>query len=578
MIERQVAGGAQVPAAALSSDQSEDLELFGAVTSPLPPAPLAGLEIDQQLSLILERMMTAAHADSGAILRALPNGQLVVSASDGLSSAAHQALPASVHDLSIGITVRGAQTGPEASDCAVTADDSQTVIWVPLDLGGQIRGAVRLGFADLRTLASSALQRIAMMANHAANIVEVARLAEQGTERQAELERVSAVLDEIDRMKAEFLSMISHELRTPLTAIIGYTDLLLREIHGPLNERQGHHQQAVRKAAHRLLGLINDLLDVNRLESGQISLQLEPVSLVEAVQRAVLEVEAAAHERGISLRLDLPSEAMTVTADRERLRQILVNLLDNAMKFTPGGGVVTVHVERQGETAAVAVQDSGVGVPPEQLSRIWDRFHQADSSSRRHFGGTGLGLAIVRHLVERHEGQVSAVSEGTGQGSTFAFTLPITGAAAQPVVPTEVPPEAPLVTPDRAPATVLVVDDDPDNREVITSVVRDLMGHRVAIAINGREALLRAEEAPDLILLDLRMPGLSGFDVARELRGNPATAEIPIVAITALNDEADRADALAAGCIGCVTKPFSEAVLTEAVSAALRSGERHTAP
>jgi CheY-like chemotaxis protein len=367
--------------------------------------------------------------------------------------------------------------------------------------------------------------------------------------------------------------MVSHELRTPLTAVIGYTDLLLRQVHGSLTERQEQHQRAVSKAAHRLLELINDLLDVTRLESGQVELNLDDVPLGDAFDRALARLQGSAEARGIELRLDVPTNLPSVRADPDRLQQILVNLLDNAIKFTPRGGTVTLRADRRDGAAHVSVSDTGVGVPPEHLERIWDRFHQADSSARRRFGGTGLGLAIVRNLVELHRGRVRAHSRGPGNGSTFCFALPL-GEADAPTGERGPSRPEPAASPTAGRRHVLIVDDDVDNRGVIASIVGDLLGHQPVLAEDGQQALALADDRPDLILLDLRLPGLDGFEVARRLKAAERTADIPIVAISALADRDDREAAYAAGCVGWVTKPFTPTGLGDAIDRALAAAER----
>ena len=248
---------------------------------------------------------------------------------------------------------------------------------------------------------------------------------------------------EVERMKDEFVATITHELRTPLTAVLGYTDILLRGLRGPLEKRQKDALESVRSAAMRLLGLINDLLDTSRLEAGRQELVLELVDLSEAVERALTGVSVQAASKGIRLQRSLARDIPLVLADDELLQRILANLLYNAIKFTPEGGTVTVsarqHDERSdprvgggpqtGQEAgflAVTVSDTGVGIPPEHQERIWDKFQQVDSSSRRLFGGTGLGLAITKALVELHGGRVWVHSEGVpGKGSTFGFTLKV---------------------------------------------------------------------------------------------------------------------------------------------------------
>ena len=550
--------------------------LLGAVTTPLPSSRLAGLAQTERLSVLLEQLMAAAGAGSGAVLIDDAGGQLTIQASHGLPDHVRSRLPSSLDDVAFGLTVRAAAIEaspglPQAHASALDADTLRMALWLPLESLHQVQGGVYLGFAEFRTLEPSFIQRLGLIVDHLALVAEVGRVTRESADRLTEVERVSAELDEIDRMKGEFLSMISHELRTPLTAIIGYTDLLLRQIHGPLNERQNRHQEAVKKAAHRLLALINDLLDVNRLESGQIVLHVESISLLDAVRRAASQIEHAAELRSVGLRLDMPANHITVMADHERLHQILVNLLDNAIKFTPTGGAVTVRVDQHQDSATVAVIDTGVGVPPEQLDLIWDRFHQADSSTRRHFGGTGLGLAIVRHLVEGHRGSVSVVSEGAGKGSTFAFTLPLAESARRVGIVPE--PEIPAPLPSgrgvTRRCTVLIVDDEPDNREVIRSIVQDVLGHIALTAADGQEALSQCRPGLDLILLDLRMPGLSGFEVARQLKADETTASIPILAITAFNEDEELDEARAAGCLGCITKPFTNETLAAAVSSVL---------
>ena len=564
----------------VSADQQSSAaeRLLGCSTTPIPTIGLARQNPEDRVRFLLEWMVGVVRADSGVVLLTGDDGRLELRADIGIEGSALGPIPVGADLVSFGLIVHGAEIDGDGHDpenaCShhgIVDRESRMAVSLPLERAGRVAGAVQVGFRELRSLEPAELRRLAMIADHIASAAEAERLARESDDRLAELQRVSTVLEEIDRMKGDFLSMISHELRTPLTAIIGYTDLLLRQIHGTLTDRQTHHQQAVKKAANRLLALINDLLDLNRLEGGHVVLDLHDVSLLDAVHRAVAQLASAAEQREVELRLDVPMTAVAVHADAERLQQILVNLLDNALKFTPPHGTVTLRVDQGDEQVTVSVVDTGVGVPPEQLDRIWDRFHQADSSTRRQFGGTGLGLAIVRHLVELHSGSVAVASPGPNAGSTFSFTVPTVGAAsAQPAAP----PRAPLASETVTARKVLIVDDEPDNREVITSIVQDILGHIVLTATNGREALEKAEQRPDLVLLDLRMPGMSGFEVARELKQRPTTAQIPILAITALDDEDDRREASDAGCIGCVTKPFSEESLASAVTTVLTTSGR----
>jgi signal transduction histidine kinase/ActR/RegA family two-component response regulator len=562
---------------AQQTELSQTERLLGCSVTALPTPSLSRQDPDERIESLLEWMVGVVRGASGAVLLADEDGRLAVKASIGIDSDACNRAPTDASALTFGLIVHAAEIDAEGQHggrhdgmgrCShgIVDPESRMAVSLPLEIGGRLLGGVQVGFADLRSLDPAEIRRLGMIADHIASAAEAARLARESVARLSEIERVSHVLHEVERMKNDFLSMISHELRTPLTAIIGYTDLLLREVHGALTDRQLHHQRAVKKAAHRLLALINDLLDLNRLEGGHVVLNLEGVSLVDAVRLAVSRATEQAEPQRVELRMDAPVASLMVQADPERLQQVLVNLLDNAIKFTPSGGRVAVRVDHDEGQATVAVIDTGVGVPPDQLDRIWDRFHQADSSTRRQFGGTGLGLAIVRHLVELHGGKVAVASDGPGQGSTFTFTLPLSQAVARPA---DLAPSAGQAAGSQGVKTVLIVDDEPDNREVITAIVHDVMGHEAVTAVNGAEALARARSQPDLVLLDLRMPGLSGFDVARALKRDPLTLGIPIIAITALDAEDDRREAIDAGCLGCVTKPFSEESLTTAVSKVL---------
>src|SRR5262245_17520962 len=248
--------------------------------------------------------------------------------------------------------------------------------------------------------------------------------AEKEREAQA-LVQVNDELRRLDQLKSEFLAMVSHELRTPLTAIIGYSRLLLRQAHGSLTPKQIEQQEAIYRSGQRLTDLINDLLDVSRLEAGRVELAPRPTDVRQVVQQVMGIVAPAARAKDIRLTASFPPEFPRVHADPTRLQQILVNLVGNAVKFTGTGGSVRVLGGRQDDKAWVAVEDDGVGIAPEELPRIWDLFYQVESPLRRKHGGSGLGLTMVRRLVELHGGVVRAESEGENRGSRFTFTLPV---------------------------------------------------------------------------------------------------------------------------------------------------------
>jgi signal transduction histidine kinase len=241
-----------------------------------------------------------------------------------------------------------------------------------------------------------------------------------------DLHRLYGELETASRHKSEFLANMSHELRTPLNAILGFSQLLQKKLFGELNEKQEEYVEDIRSSGNHLLSLINDVLDLSKVEAGQIELQVAPFSLREAVERGVVMVRERASKDGVAIAADVDPEVQLVNADERRIRQVLFNLLSNAVKFTPTGGRVEVTAARVGEEIHVAVADTGPGIAPEDHERIFEEFQQTDAGAKQN-EGTGLGLALSKRLVELHGGRIWVESE-LGAGSRFVFTLP--GAAA----------------------------------------------------------------------------------------------------------------------------------------------------
>ncbi|MBV9894804.1 MAG: response regulator [Chloroflexi bacterium] len=355
-------------------------------------------------------------------------------------------------------------------------------------------------------------------------------------------------LREADRLKDEFMAVVSHELRTPLTAITGYSDILLRKLSGPLNERQERQVVGIRDAARRLLSLINDLLDVSKLEAGTLDLHQANVDPASAIERATAGVRIIGSNKGVSvLATDTAPGLPSVWADDERLQQILSNLLMNAIKFTPQGGTVRIGADAEngpgGREVVFRVQDTGVGLIPGQESRVWERFYQAESSSTRRFGGAGLGLSIVRRLTELHGGRVDATSGGTNLGSTFSVHLPASAMgrdeAARPVA---LPPRtiaSTQVVPAAAEAgapTVLVVEDDMHIATVLRTYL-EADGYRVEVADDGQVAIHMAKALrPFAITLDISLPKLDGWSVLNALKRDPVTSNIPVVVVSIVDN------------------------------------------
>jgi signal transduction histidine kinase/ActR/RegA family two-component response regulator len=382
------------------------------------------------------------------------------------------------------------------------------------------------------------------------------------------LAQVNEELRRLDQLKSEFLAMVSHELRTPLTAIIGYSRLLTRQVHGPLSPRQLEHQEAIFRSAQRLSDLINDLLDVSRLEAGRVELTPRPTAVRQIVDQVAAVVAVAAQAKQIRIDNVVAADLPLVNADPSRLQQILVNLVGNGVKFSSSGGLVRVSAGKQRDQVWVSVEDRGVGIPKDELAHIWDPFYQVEAPMQRRHGGSGLGLAIVRRLVELHGGVVRAESEGENRGSRFTFTLPV---AMEPAVTETAPAELAPVEPFLDGRPVLIVEDEPQTQDLMRLVVEDLLGGVARISEDGEQAMREAAERPPaLILLDLMLPRVSGWEVARRLRQSPRTSGVPIIAVSALSRSQEREAALHAGCDAYLTKPFTPDDLARLVTATLQ--------
>jgi signal transduction histidine kinase/DNA-binding response OmpR family regulator/CHASE3 domain sensor protein len=354
-----------------------------------------------------------------------------------------------------------------------------------------------------------------------------------------ELERQRLRVEESDRLKSEFLSNMSHELRTPLNSVLALTQLMMARGTGKDAVQEAEYLQVIERNGRHLLHLINDILDIARIESGRGQLTLTEIDPGDTCARALETVRPLAAERGLELKAghgDLPR----ISTDEDKLQQILINLLSNAVKFTDRGEI-ELTVEEVGDRVRFVVRDTGAGITPEVLPYIFDKFRQADGSSTRRFEGTGLGLAICRSLAKILDGEIT-VESLVGRGSTFTLTLPKTGpepqeaADATPVTrsspgttPTQPPPSAAR----REPPLILVVEDNPVAALQIRTVLEE-QGYAVQAVSSGAEALAALPQVrPDLIVLDLMMPEVDGFQVLEQLRAMPAIATIPVLVLTA---------------------------------------------
>lgn len=358
---------------------------------------------------------------------------------------------------------------------------------------------------------------------------------------------------EIDRMKDEFISVVSHELRTPLTSIRGALGLLAGGKVGPFPEKAQRMLDIAVSNTDRLVRLINDILDIERIDSGRVTMQKREVEIGELMAQAVEVMRPMADKNNVTL--DLNPVTATVLADPDRMIQTFTNLISNAIKFSPPSGKVTLSGSSSPEQVHLTVTDQGRGIPPEKLQSIFERFQQVDASDSREKGGTGLGLAICRTIIRQHDGEIWAESK-PGEGSTFHVVLPHAEAT-------------PVSEADHARgATVLLCDDDAAVREVVGHLLEQ-RGFHVRAAASGADAIRSAQtEPPELIILDLLMPSMNGWQVVDNLKADPATAHIPVVifSVIAPNGDGSRKDAVA----GWITKPLEESQLFRTLSHALR--------
>jgi signal transduction histidine kinase len=369
-------------------------------------------------------------------------------------------------------------------------------------------------------------------------------------ERTAELVRVNEELSEANRAKDVFLATLSHELRTPLTPVLGWVNLLRSGGGGsadPAMLAQG--LDAIERNARLQARLVDDLLDISRIVSGKLRIEWEPVDLCAVVESAVEALRPEAAARRVQLAVERPEGALVVQGAPIRLQQVVWNLLANAVKFTPDGGRVSARAWRERGEARVAVSDTGIGIAPEFLPHVFDRFRQADGTTTRAYGGLGLGLAIVRALTELHGGWVAAASDGEGRGATFTFAVPAAAAAA---VAEEEPAELPEPEPG---LSVLVVEDSSETLELLRMLF-SRKGYDVIAAGSATEALNRAgQRRPGLIVSDISMPDVDGYTLLEQLRRVPGLEGVPAIALTGHAMDEDRERALAAGFSVHLPKP-----------------------
>ena len=433
---------------------------------------------------------------------------------------------------------------------------------MPLESPQRLVGALTLARREVQPFTNIEQALMQIIASQAAISIDNARLyaaqqrqlAEIAAQKR-EVEVANAQIAEISRLKSEFLANMSHELRTPLNAILGFSEILKDNLVELTADQRQECLQNIHTSGKHLLELVNDVLDLSKIEAGRMELSYDRFSVLSAVKEVHNVIRSLSERRDIDLAIDVSPENLEVRADKSKFKQVLYNLLSNAIKFTAQGGRVWVTARRRKDRVIVDVGDTGVGIPREHHGRIFDEFYQLDTMTTRQVEGTGLGLSLTRRLVELHGGRITLESE-PGKGSVFTFTLPISGIE---------------TSNGHRHNRVLLVEDNPSNRELAKMVLLG-NGFDVDVAVDGDEGLHKARSKTyDLVLMDIELPGIDGLTLTRMLRADPRTATLPIVALTANAMKGNEQEALAAGCSGYISKPIEVSNFVQRISTYLDS-------
>lgn len=455
----------------------------------------------------------------------------------------------------------------------------KAMIFMPLMTQNRVFGVIVIGSQN--TISPDHVSILTAIANMAANAIQraalheetmryAAQLEQRVEERTLELRETNAALERASRLKDEFLASMSHELRTPLTGILNLSEVLQEQVYGALNEKQLSSLSIIEESGRHLLRLINDILDLTKIEAGLLDPEFESCQVDMICQSSLQLTKGMAGKKHQQLSFSSTPPGIEIEADARRLKQMLVNLLSNAVKFTPEGGKIGLDVrgDVEGGEVSFSVWDTGIGIAEEDFPRLFQPFSQLDASLSRQYNGTGLGLAIVQRLAELHGGSVSLEST-LGQGSKFTIHLPWKTAAVDfdpPFTPDSGSSRASITDQTESAQSavsyrgnILLVDDHELNVKIYAEYLT-LKGYQVIIAKDGMQGLQAAREhGPDLILMDIQMPGKDGLAVIRELRSdsNPVLSRTPIVALTALTMPGDRERCLEAGADDYLSKPVS---------------------
>jgi signal transduction histidine kinase/ActR/RegA family two-component response regulator len=455
---------------------------------------------------------------------------------------------------------------------------SVTVVLIAWPLARLGEHARRVGQGDFHSIEVRGVAEVTVLGRAANQMVErlaaersrQRSLTEELTAGQAALEARNKEIGQASRFKSDFLASMSHELRTPLNAVIGFSDLLLAGDYGPLDPRHEPVIHEVLAAGNQLLTLINDVLDLSKIEAGRVEVSVVSIDVAVPVIQACALLAGMATKKSVRVVNSVAPGALVAVADPDRVRQVLVNLVSNAVKFTPEGGSVTIEAVAEDGRVRVSVIDTGIGIAAADVPRLFVPFSQLESSYAHRLQGTGLGLSICKRLLALMDGEIGLTTD-LGKGTTFSFLLPAAPSRSELPRLAIVRPQTIASTPppSRSPRRrVLVVDDNEVNRKVLR-VMLDHFPCDVIEAGDAQASLLAVRaQRPDVILMDVQLPGMDGLAATALLRADPETHSIPVIAVTAHAMPGDEDRALAAGCIAYISKPIARAALFEALSVA----------
>ena len=539
------------------------------------------LQLPLLLNSILEHAQSMLDADRGGgiylyeadenIIR-LAKGSGINSGRDGFVLQMGQGIAGRVFQTSQPLVVED-YTHWEGHATILVEDPPSTVLGVPLFLKGQTVGVLNMiADSSQRKFVEQDVQQAELLATQVAIAIQNAKLYQQAqqeinerkkaeelihkyaNELEMRVDERTAELVRANRAKDEFLANMSHELRTPLNGILGFSETLLEGVRGPMSEKQQQAVQTIRSSGEHLLGMINEILDVSRIEAGNFELYPENIDVDKICQSSLLFINQIANKKSITVEYASSSAESTIYADPTRLKQILVNLLSNAVKFTPDNGNIKLEVQPNVKERLMrfSVTDTGIGISSADLQKLFKPFVQVDSGLSRQYEGTGLGLVIAKKMIEMHGGSIEVQSE-IGEGSHFTFTLPWNPIIDEPDNRDQLEEHRPISASRRK---ILLAEDNEASVEMLQDYF-EKHGYQVFAVTNGGEVLPKAEECfPDIILMDIQMPLVNGFEATRRLRADPRFATVPIIALTAFAMPGDRESCLEAGMNEYLSKPL----------------------